>query len=306
MRRIIALGIILAVGSCLTVRAQENMQGEDGNQKVPQKPKYVPKDRITSTEYKLSNERIARIKAVVKKYYDRHANLESRDVQNEIKKEIQKFVPIRPAKKPDARPLFAIRDSLVGKVNEKYGLTPEQIRQNAEKEAEVKFPLAKRNEEVKVYYKRGRSILSVSGRFYGFGLGGKSVKLNSRNVPMFDMLPESKSLFDKKFNAEMRKNFIDEKVQNYMKERLQYSETLFAAEYAKIRKNNEQLGYIYQGSVWEPTEKVFNSALAEMIKKARIRAELERLEREAKEKAKREAGGGGEENKQNNEEETDE
>ena len=70
MRRIIALGIILAAGAFLTAGAQEN-PGEDGAPKAPQKPKYVPKDRITSAEYKLSNERIARIKAVVKKYYDR-------------------------------------------------------------------------------------------------------------------------------------------------------------------------------------------------------------------------------------------
>ena len=301
MRRLIALGIILAAGAFLTAGAQEN-PGEDGNPKAPQKPKYVPKDRITSTEYKLSNERIARIKAVVKKYYDRHANLESGDVRKEIRNEIQKFVPVKPTQKPDNRPLFAIRDSLNGKVNQKYGLTAEQIRKSSEKEAEKKYPLAKRNEEVKVYYKRGRSILSVSGHFYGFGLGGKSVKLNSRNVPVFDMLPESKALFDQKFNAEMRKAFIDEKVQNYMKERQQYSESLFAVEYAKIRRNNEKLGYIYQGSSWEPAEKVLNATLAEWVKKAKIRAELERLEREAKEKAKREAGGGGEENKQNNEE----
>ena len=77
-------------------------------------------------------------------------------------------------------------------------------------------------------------------------------------------------------------------------------------EYAKIRKSNERLGYIYQGNTWEKADKILNAALAEMIKKAKIRAELERLEREAKEKAKREAGGG-EENKQNNEDEdTDE
>ena len=305
MRRIIALGIILAVGAVWTARAQENMPGEDGQGKAPAKPKYIPKDKITSAEYKLSNERIARIKAVVKKYYDRKVNLESRDVRNDIRNDIQKFVPIRPTQKPDNRPLYAIRDSLTGKVNQKYCLTPEQIRKNAEKEAELKYPLAKRNEEVKVYYKRGRSILSVSGHFYGFGLGGKSVRLNSRNIPLFDMLPESKALFDQKFNAEMRKNFIDEKVQKYLKERQQYAESLFAVEYAKIRKSNEKLGYIYQGSSWEPAEKVLNAVLAEMVKKARVRAELERLEREAREKAKREAGGG-DEGKQNNEEDGEE
>ncbi len=304
MRRIIALGIVLAINTVSLCFAQEEMPGDQNGNKEPKKPKYIPKDRIISSEYKVSQDRIKRIQAIVQKYYDRHANLQSGDTMNDIRNEIKKFVPLIPAKKPDTRTLEAIQASLVGKVNGKYTVTPEQIRKNTIAEAEKKYPLAKRNEVVKVYYKRGRSIMAVSGHFYGFGLGGKSVRLNSRNIPVFDMMPESKALFDPKFNAEMRTNYVNEKVQEYLKNRQKYSETLFAAEYAKVRSSNEKLGYIYQGQKWVTAESVLKGIMPAMIQKAKIRAEKERIEREAREKAKREAEGNqnnGENNNNNDE-----
>ena len=290
MQKVFSFTLLLTAGWLFTAAAQEPMMNPSGN-KENQKPKYVPKDRITSIEYKLSNARIEQIKSILKQYYDKHADLENADVVNDIRRDIQKVVPLAPAKKADTRSPYDIKDSLQSKVKEKYGKSPDEIRKSAEKDAEVKYPMAKRNEVVKVYYKRGRSVLSFSGHYYGFGLGGKSVRLNSRNIPVFDLLPESKSLFDKNFNAEMRKNFIDEKIQDYNKERLQYAEKLFSKEYNRIRKQNENLGYIYQSGNWETAESVLKIHLAEMIKKAKVRAELERIEKEAQAKNKREAGG---------------
>ncbi len=306
MRRIISWVIVLAINTVSVCIAQEEMPGgPNENNKEQKKPKYVPKDRIISSEYKVSEERIAKIREIVQKYYDNHANLESEDTMSDMQSEIKKFVPLVPAKQPDTRSLEEIQKSLAGKVNGKYGVTPEQIRKNTQLEAEKKYPMAKRNDVVKVYYKRGRSILTVSGHYYGFGLGGKSVRLNSRSIPLFGLMPESKSLFDQKFNAEMKKKYVDEKILEYMKNRQKYADALFAAEYAKIRSSNEKLGYIYQGTKWVSAEKVLKDMMPEMIKKAKERAEKERLEREAKEKAKREAQGN-QNNGENNNDEQDE
>ena len=301
MRTFVFLTLLFASGISCSLGAQEAMPAT--NDTNAEKTRYTPKDRISSSEYKLSNERIEKINAVLKRYYDKHVDLESKEVIDEIKNEIQKFVPLKPAQELDSRSPFAIQNSLIGKVNEKYGMTPDQIRKTAEKDAVKKYPMAKRNEVVKVHFKRGRSIHSVSGHYYGFGLGGKSVRLDSRNVPLFDMLPESKALFDQNFNAEMRKNFVNEQVREYMKQRRKYAEELFSAEYAKIRKKNEKSGYLYHSNSWEPAENVLNAGLAEMVKKAKVRAELERLEKEAKEKARKEAGGNQEKPKEDNQDE---
>ena len=113
MRRIIVWGLALAINAVSVCIAQEEMGGEQNeNNREPKKPKYIPKDRIISSDNKVSEDRIRRIQAIVKKYYDRHANLQSEDTMNEIRNEIKKFVPLAPAKKPDTRSLQAIQESL--------------------------------------------------------------------------------------------------------------------------------------------------------------------------------------------------
>lgn len=305
MRRFTTLSLLTSAVLCGSVFAQEP-ENPNGEQKQEEKPKYVPKDKITSQEYKISNERIDKIQALLQKYYDQRKDLGNSSVIGDLRRDIQAFVPVAPAKKADTRSLIAIRDSLKGEVDKKF---PDQdkLKKTAEAEAVKKYPLAERNQEVKVYYKRGRRIYSVSGRYYGFGYGGKSITLSPRkNIPWFELQPESKALFDQKINAELRKKYVDEKLAVYNRQRLNYSEKLFAAEFAKIRKANEQLGYIYQNGQWVTAEMILKQKLPEMIRLAKARAEKERLEREAREKAKREAGGNNPEGGQKKDDEEDE
>ena len=66
----------------------------------------------------------------------------------------------------------------------------------------------------------------------------------------------------------------------------------FRLKYAKVRKNNENLGYINYNGKWCSSEIVLQDCLKEMIKLAKERAERERIEREEKEKQQRENSGG--------------
>ena len=304
MRRFTTLSLLAAAVLCGPVFAQEP-ENPNGEQKQEEKPKYVPKDKIVSQEHKVSNERIDKIQALLQKYYDERKDLENASVISDLHRDIQAFVPVKPEKKADGRSLIAIKDSLKDQVDKKF---PDQdkLKKTAAEEAAKKFPLAERNQEVKVHYKRGRTIYSETGRYYGPGYGGKSIRLNSRSISMFDLLPESKALFDKKINAELRQKFVDEKLAVYNRQRLNYSEKLFAAEFAKIRKANEQLGYIYQNGQWVTAEMILKQKLPEKIRLAKERAEKERLEKEAREKAKREAGGNNPEGEQKNDDEEDE
>ena len=304
MRRFTTLSLLASAVLCGSVFAQEP-ENPNGEQKQEEKPKYVPKDKITSQEYKISNERIDKIQALLQKYYDQRKDLGNSSVIGDLRRDIQAFVPVTPEKKADSRSLISIKDSLKDQVDRKFP-DGDKLKKTAEAEAVKQFPLAKRNQEVKVHYKRGRTIYSVTGHYYGLGYGGKSIKLNSRSISMFDLLPESKSLFDKKINAEMRKKYVDDKLAIYNRQRLNYSEKLFAAEFAKIRKANEKLGYIYQNGQWVTAEMILKQKLPEKIRLAKERAEKERLEKEANEKAKREAGGNNPEGEQKKEEEEDE
>ena len=304
MRRFATLSLLAAAGMFCSVFAQE--PDDPNTQKEQQKTKYVPRDRITSAEHKISNERIDKILELLQKYYDDRKDLEDPAVINDLKRDMQAFVPAVPAKKADTRSLIAIKDSIQVQVDKKFS-DKDKLQKRATAEAEKKYPMVSTNQQVKVFYKRGRSTYSASGRFYGFGLGGKSIKINSRTISFYDLLPESKAMFDKKINAGLREEYVKKQLSDYRQERLRYSEKLFAQEYAKIRKANEKLGYIYQNGSWVTAEMILKQYLPEKIRLAKERAEKERLEKEAKEKAKREAGGNAEgEQKKDEEEEGDE
>lgn len=303
MRKLATLSL-LAAGMCCFVFAQEPESPNE--QKEQQKQKHVPKDRITSAEHKVSNDRIDKIQALLRKYYEDRKDLEDPAVINDLKREMQAFVPAVPQQKADMRSLIAIKDSIQAQVNKKFS-GEDKLKKAAASEAEKKYPMVTTNQQVKVFYKRGRSTYSISGRFYGFGLGGKSIKINSRTVSFYDLLPESKAMFDKKINEELRSEYVKNKLRGYQQERLRYSEKLFAQEYAKVRKGNEKLGYIYLNGTWVSAEMILKQHLPEMIRLAKERAEKERLEKEARDKAKREAGGNaeGDQKKENEEDEGD-
>ena len=303
MRRFVSLTLLLAAGMVYAQDAQE------GSATEAKKEKYVPKDRISSPEFKVSNQRIDAIAAVIQKYYDDHAKLESPEVISQIKEDIAKIIPVTPAKKPDNRTMFKIREDVMPQVEKKYPSSTDEIRRIAEQEAIQKYPMVKRGDVVTLYYKRGRSYNKVQGHFYGFGIGGKSVRINSGNIPYFDLTPESKALFDKNANAEIRKEYAAKKVNEYLAERLKYFNQLYNAEVTRVRQSNEKLGYIYRRGKWEPAEIFINEQLKIMTAKAKVRDEAEALkkklmaERLASENPN--AGNGEQGNNENNNTEAD-
>ena len=74
MRKIFPLNLLLALGfSALLCSAQEPKEKE------AQKQKYVPKDKITAVELKVSAARIEIIQSVLKKFYEKHRRYRSRN-----------------------------------------------------------------------------------------------------------------------------------------------------------------------------------------------------------------------------------
>ncbi len=266
------------------------LPGEPGREGDGQraKKKFVPKDKIISDEYKLSNERIQKISDIIRKYYNDRADLNDESVKSSIFAEIGKMVPMTPSQAPDSRSLAAVKESLRSRVEEKYPKSAEQVRKEAIAECDQKFAMVKPRDKVVIYYTRGNEVLRVEGTFYGFG--GGSLRINSRYIPIFDLTPETRVKFDKKYNDAARQEFVDSSVRNYLAERLDYSEKLFADEYKKIRLNNEKFGYILRKQDWITAQTVADEFLKEMRQEAKTRAEREAAEKAAREKAKRDAG----------------
>ena len=145
---------------------------------------------------------------------------------------------------------------------------------------------------MKVFFRRGRRINVISGTFYGFGLGGKTIRVNSNNIPVFDLTTESKALFDREANIAFKRDHVEKLVKAYQMDRRRYADQLYNQEKAKIREFNEKLGYIYYKDKWVPAETVLKDLLKDTIKEAKERDEREKREREEQEKKNSENGGG--------------
>ena len=224
MKRLFPLNLLLALGfSAFMCGAQEPKD------KDAQKPKRVAKDKITAVELKVSVARIEIIQSVLKKYYDKHVDLESKETQEDIMKDIQEKIPV-PSKPADNRSPLAIQQSTESKVAAKFPKGLDQVRKEAEIEAEKKFPLVKKNDPIKVYYRRGGRMMAASGRFSGYGLGGKTIRINSTNIPIFDLTPESKAMFDREANASHKREFIQKQVREYQMDRRRYADQLYNEE----------------------------------------------------------------------------
>ncbi|MBQ9336838.1 MAG: hypothetical protein IJS14_06035 [Lentisphaeria bacterium] len=295
MRRFISLTLLAAAG---LVYAQEAPEGTAAGEM--KKEKAAPRDRITTPEYKVSNQRIDAITAVIQKYYDERAKLDTPEVVTQIKEDIAKIVPVQPADKADVRSQFQIREDLKPQVDKKFPVAVDKIRAEADAEAAKKYPMAKRGETVTIYTKRAGSITKIKGNYYGFGIGKTSIRINSRNISYFDLTPESKSMFDQNVNAEIRKEYVNQKVGDYLTARQKYATQLLNAEVTRVRLANEKLGYLYRRGKWEPAEIFVNEQLKIMTAKAKARDEAERLEKERQAKENPNRNNGEQGNNENN------
>ena len=266
-----ALSVFFAVS---VIFAQEPA----GNEAKKSVVRRIPKGRINSPEYKISNLRIEKIRSVLKSKYDQKVKLPDPAVRKRIEEEIGRLVPLRPKGKPDSRTYLDIKKSLEGKIREKFPVDVRELRKKAEEEFAAKNPMAKRNSQVTVRYKRGSKIYRFSGRYYGFGLGGSTIRINSRNIPLVDLTEESLLLFDRKYyNAEQQK-YASAAVRDYLRKKNAYAGKIINEEYDKVRKKNEQLGYILRNG-WEPAKNIVDEYYNEMLEQYKIREEEEAKKR---------------------------
>ena len=249
----------------------------DGNEKKVV-PKRVPRGRINSPEYKISNLRIEKIRSVIKSKYDQKVKMTDPAVRKSIEEEIGRLVPLRPRVKPDPRTYLDVKKALEEKINAKFPADIKVLRKKAEEEFAAKNPMVKRNSQVTVHYKRGSRIYRFSGRYYGFGLGGTTIRINSRNIPLVDLTEDSLRMFDLKFYKMEQQKYADAAVRRYLRAKNTYADKIINEEYAKVRKKNEQLGYILRNG-WEPAKNIVDEYYNEMLELYKIREEEEARKR---------------------------
>ena len=122
-----------------------------------------------------------------------------------------------------------------------------KFRGELEKEAEKIYPLVKKGEKVTIRYSSGRTSYRVSGTFYGYGIRGKSILINSRSIPLRDLGRADVTKFSSADNKVARQRFVEAKMQKYQKEKFKYESQEAETVLQKEINENDKNGFVYFG-----------------------------------------------------------
>ncbi|MBO4303065.1 MAG: hypothetical protein J6A21_00605 [Lentisphaeria bacterium] len=168
-------------------------------------------------------------------------------LEEQISKEVLGGKSVNPAGKPlDATRLNA-RSAVQEAVHRKFPKSEEQLQGELVKEAEQKYPLAKKGDKVTVQYTSGRFNYRISGTFYGYGIRGKSIMINSRSVAVRDLSAQDIPKFSKPDNEAMRKRYVETKLRKYQDEKFKYEKQLSDRLLQKQIAENDGNGFIFYG-----------------------------------------------------------
>jgi hypothetical protein len=184
---------------------------------------------ITSaTESVISKMRVRKIALIIKEYTSAKEKLTDPFVQKDILDRVAKEFTLEPDEKPNTKPVAEVAREVRKLVAKRFPDSIKEIKAKAKKEANRKFKMKEKLDFVTVRVQRGRSNYTVSGVFYGFGVGGKSVRIGD-NLPiaLFDLSPADRAKFDKAFCDEMKKKYISKKIRQYFDRKQSYLNVLF-------------------------------------------------------------------------------
>lgn len=215
----------------------------------------------------LSQSRLQTIQRIIAGYQKAGEKLSDPDVQKLIFNDISKAMPLVPKEKPDVRDTKRLSDAVGDIVAKKFPESADVLQRKAEKVADDKFVMHSLLDYVSVRSQKGDDYYSNEGVFYGYG--GNSIKVGDRYIAIFDLLPEYRIKFDKAYNEQKRKEFIDGCVQDYFAKKNQYSNEVFKKLRDEQSRRNEELGYINAWREWRSARNIAEILIATEMSKVK-------------------------------------
>lgn len=210
-----------------------------------------------------SDTRFRKICEIIQKIKDSGVNIADPEIKKGILKEISKEFVLQPKEKPDTRPVHALADEARTIIAKKYPETTGQIIRKAQALAEKKFAMHNVMDNVSVRFQQGKKTYAVEGIFYTYG--GNSIKVGEQFIPIFDLLPDSRVKFDKVYNQQQKKEFIDNILSEHLtKKSLQLTEIYKELKEKQVSRN-EKLGYIFVYKEWRTPEKAAEIYLSGLV-----------------------------------------
>lgn len=275
----------------------ENQTGNEMGLKLSadQRFPYVEKLRtnINRNDYHVSLQRTEKIASMLKKIFlpDQKGREKYVKAQGEepvqvydekqllsafekvVSKQVLNGASASPVGKPNAADRLAARAAVQGMVKKKFPAKDSDMEKKFLAEAQKKYPIYKKGDKITVYYSIGSSTYRASGTFYGYGIGGRSIIINSRAIAMRDLSPADRARFDRKSNRSFCQRYVESEMKKYRMERFNYELEETNKFLKKEIGENDKKGFIYYG-VFEPAR--LSRALKEKYDKGTLAPE-ERL-----------------------------
>ncbi|OGV55960.1 MAG: hypothetical protein A2017_07795 [Lentisphaerae bacterium GWF2_44_16] len=210
-----------------------------------------------------SDTRFKKICGIIQKIRSSGVNIADPEVKKAILKELSKDFVLEPKEKPDTRSVQELADEARAIIAKKYPETTKQIIKKAQAVAEKKFAMHNVMDNVSVRFQQGTKTYSVDGIFYTYG--GNSIKVGEQFIPIFDLLPDSRVKFDKVYNQQRKKEFIDNMFSGYLSEKSARLTEIYKELKEKQLKRNEELGYIFVYKEWRSPGKVAEIYMSSIV-----------------------------------------
>ena len=222
---------------------------------------------LFAVKSEVSKIRMSKIASIIKEFTDAKEKLTDPFVQEAILDKVDSQLSLEPDEKPNEKGVSEIAREIRQIVSKRFPDSVKDIEAKAEKEALKKFKLKDKLEFVTIKVVRGEHAFSVSGIFYGYGIGGKSVRVGDNTpIAFFDLSDTDRAKFDNNFCKEKRKKYVEEKVRNYYKRKQSFLNLEFTEKLEKISKENEALGYIFVWNKWRTPKNVTEYLIQQRIR----------------------------------------
>ena len=244
--------------------------------------KAKPATIYTQSEFKISQERMAMIDALLDRTIKRGLDVSKQSTILLLETEISGKMPLVPKAPVSNKTISQISAEARKIVRDDVAYTAQQanLRVAAEKEAAEKYPIAKLRTKVKFQYQKGPYIQDVEGIF--FAATERYVQINDKRIPYVDLTDELRAKFDRKFNAEIRKEYVEKKIRELDQKKNDEIQQTFTKLLAGQDNLNEKNGYIYDKSAkqWTTARGYLQKQLPDAMKKYQAYLEEQRIKQQ--------------------------
>ncbi len=217
--------------------------------KTSSKPKTNKQEPQTITT-PTSKDKITKLNMIIQDYYDSGSDIKDESVQNIILVEVNEDFTVDKNFKINKISEFEIEQLAAKLKNEKYPDDLNTLKQIYRQQAEKKYFSVSKNDNITVKYKRGKTLYTAKGIFYGYTMSGNGIIIGRKTIPVYDLLPKSKYLFSDKLCEEARNRYVKNNVHQYLQEKSSFIDTQKTVAKKILIRENEDAGYIQYNNKW--------------------------------------------------------